>query len=51
MLCHINPDILVTMVTVLCVLKFISGTLKESLYQSRSKFIEWKLRDRIASMS
>ena len=27
--------------------KFTSGTLKESLYQIRRKFIEWKLHDRI----
>ena len=27
--------------------KFTSDTLKESVYQIREKFIEWKLRDRI----
>ena len=53
MLCYINHDILVTMVTKrtrwppLFLLKFTSGTLKESLYQIWGKFMEWKLRDRI----
>ena len=52
-LCYINHYILVTMVTKwtlwppLFLLKFASGTLKESLYQIWGKFMEWKLCDRI----
>ena len=46
MLCFINHDILVTMLTKRT--RWLSGTLKEdSLYQIRGKFTEWKLPDRI----
>ena len=52
MLCYLNHDILVTMVTkqtwwlpFLCVLKFMSGAVEESLYQIWG--MEWKLRDHI----
>ena len=57
MLCCINPDIQVAMVTkwtqwpLLFLFKFMSGTLKESLYQIRRKFIEQKLRDHINTLS
>ena len=53
MMCYINHDILVTMVTkrtrwpTLFLLKFTSVTLKESLYQIWGKFMEWKFCDRI----
>ena len=52
-LSHTNHDILTTMVTKrtrwphFFLSKFMSGTLKESLYQIWGKFIEGKLRDRI----
>ena len=53
MLCYINPDIPVTLVnerssvTPAFLLKFASGTLKDTLYQIGGKLIEWKLHDRI----
>ena len=49
-MCYINHDILVTMVTKrtrwppLFLLKFMSGTLKESLYQIWGKFMAWKFK-------